>query len=288
MYHTLESWRRENRELIKKEHYTEVFVTCKIDGGLGNQLFMLCATLAFAKRHGKIAWFEHADSYGKRSSYWTSLFEPFTHTKKANVINFTYTEPYFQYSAIPSEADQLDGYFQSELYFKDHIQSIVQEMKIASYQEQFRATIPKHSVSLHFRIGDYIEFPNHHPIQSIDYYKRCIKHVLKHVPDATLYCFYEKKDTERVNTILDSLLESNPSAYVRVPEQYPDLSDWQEMILMSCCDHHIISNSTFSWWGAYMNPNKNKIVCYPSVWFGPAIPHDTKDLCPNEWVRIKS
>jgi hypothetical protein len=285
MYHTLETLRR-SIVIKDKEHFTESFVTCKIDGGLGNQLFMLCATLAFAKRHGKIAWFDHADSYGHRSSYWTTLFEPFTHTKKANVITHPYTEPYFQYNEIPSEADQLHGYFQSELYFRDHIQSIVQEMKIASYQEQLRAsyTIPTHSVSLHFRIGDYVALQNHHPIQSIDYYKRSVDHILKHVPDARIYCFYEKKDTERVNTILSSLLEIYPSTYVRVPEQYPNLSDWEEMILMSCCEHHIISNSTFSWWGAYINPSKNKIVCYPSVWFGPAIPHDTKDLCPKEWI----
>jgi hypothetical protein len=82
MYHTLETLRR-SIVIKDKEHFTESFVTCKIDGGLGNQLFMLCATLAFAKRHGKIAWFDHADSYGHRSSYWTTLFEPFTHTKKS-------------------------------------------------------------------------------------------------------------------------------------------------------------------------------------------------------------
>jgi hypothetical protein len=65
------------------------------------------------------------------------------------------------------------------------------------------------------------------------------------------------------------------------------IPDWKQMLMMSCCHHNIIANSTFSWWGAYFNRNPDKIVCYPNKWFGPALANKTTDdLFPPEWRKI--
>ena len=73
--------------------------------------------------------------------------------------------------------------------------------------------------------------------------------------------------------------------FIRCPQAVSQ--DWQQMLVMSCCHHNIIANSSFSWWGAYLNKNIRKIVCYPSKWFGPKTQHhDTSDLCPEEWTKI--
>jgi hypothetical protein len=79
-------------------------------------------------------------------------------------------------------------------------------------------------------------------------------------------------------------------------KKFPDISfhkandemeDWEQLLLMSCSDHNIIANSTFSWWAAYMNLNPDKVVCYPSMWFGTANNHlNTKDLFPPQWTKI--
>ena len=67
-----------------------------------------------------------------------------------------------------------------------------------------------------------------------------------------------------------------------------DANDWEHMFIMSFCEHNIIANSTFSWWSAYLNENINKIVCYPSIWFGNVNRHlSTEDLFPKQWIKIK-
>ena len=143
---------------------------------------------------------------------------------------------------------------------------------------------------MHFRIGDYIlpKFKDAHPLIPINYYRNALKHIIKktHKEDWNILYFCEQKDNKIVKKKIKILKKSFPK--IRFTKASDKKEDWEQLLMMSCCEHQIIANSSFSWWGAYFNANRNKIVCYPSVWFGPKLADkDTSDLCPKSWVIIK-
>ena len=96
--------------------------------------------------------------------------------------------------------------------------------------------------------------------------------------------FCEDVDIDNVKQVVNQLKSEFPQfTFVRGENT---LADWEQLLLMSCCHHNIIANSSFSWWAAYFNNYADKLVCYPSVWFGPCAPHNTSDLCPPDWIKI--
>ena len=144
-------------------------------------------------------------------------------------------------------------------------------------------------ISMHFRLGDYKYKTNHHPIMSYEYYKNALDYVVSNQSPGSqtirvLY-FCEQEDNDYVSGMIDQLRE----LYKKVEFQKVDdkIVDWKQLLIMSSCHHNIIANSSFSWWAAYFNPHKDKVVCYPSVWFGEVARNDTRDLCPPEWVRVQ-
>ena len=96
--------------------------------------------------------------------------------------------------------------------------------------------------------------------------------------------FCEDADLDEVTVTISKLIHIFQDFTFRRVDNA--LEDWEQIILMSCCHHNIIANSSFSWWGAYFNSSVDKIVCFPSVWFGSVANNDTVDLCPSEWIKI--
>jgi hypothetical protein len=128
----------------------------------------------------------------------------------------------------------------------------------------------KDYIGIHIRRGDYLRFPDHHPILPIEYYKTAIDYFKAD----NVFVFSDDIDWCKSNIIGDNII------YIE------NEKDYIEMYLMSLCENNIISNSSFSWWGAWLNENKNKKVIGPKLWFGNAIQFISDDIIPEGWIKI--
>ena len=143
---------------------------------------------------------------------------------------------------------------------------------------------------MHFRLGDYKDLQGFHPIMSIEYYKKSLSYILDHINESdnkvnVLY-FCEAEDNDYVKQLTDELSTFFPHCLFHKVSD--DMKDYEQMLLMSLCNHHIIANSSFSWFGAYFNDKPDKIVCHPDQWFcGQGSSLNTTDMCPIEWVCIQ-
>ena len=291
-------------------------ITILINGGLGNQLFQVFAALAAAIRNGDTCYFlcTPRDATGKRATYWNTLLHNLkpmmVMATQANVARFmqlpAHRESGFKYTRLPAKTAmnstplKLVGYFQSERYFADVRDKIYDQLRLLEQQHRVRALFADSAwftseavpVAMHFRIGDYAHIQDAHPILPLEYYRRALQHITQSAPgpDAKFNVLIFNQASDNA-VILDHMRELNADpAFAQRCRFYkvPDVvEDWKQILLMSVCDHNVIANSTFSWWGAYLNQNPGKIVCHPGTWFGPALKnHDTRDLFPSSWVKI--
>ena len=100
--------------------------------------------------------------------------------------------------------------------------------------------------------------------------------------------FCEDESVEEVERMMETIKHHFPESSFGLGTKINDnlLEDWEQMLLMSMCNYNIIANSTFSWWGAYLNTNVDKIVCYPEQWFSPKANINVSDLFPEDWVPV--
>ena len=268
-------------------------ISAYLMGGLGNQLFQIFATMAYALEHN-ISFTFFSFTTDRFNRYWnTFLLGLKKNTVQVDNRLSIYKEKGFHFKMIPKNIKQsfkLYGYFQSEKYFKNEFHNIThiiqlekhQKNIIQKYKNYFKTTI----ISLHFRIGDYAQIQDCHPLMPLTYYKKSLQKIMNEIGHQfhVLY-FCQQKDNDIVKKKIKVLKQSYPEiTFIKASD---DIVDWEQMLLMSCCKHRIIANSTFSWWGAYFNNSTEKIVCYPDTWFGPKLSfHNTNDLCPDEWNKI--
>jgi len=271
-------------------------------GGLGNQLFQIFAIISLSMNSSTPCHFPDLHYFSSsRHAYWNSFLSRLQiFLKSSEFIKSTTSEVVketnFEYQPLNVELVKREnvlffGYYQSYKYFENNYRAIYNLIDINKYKNDImnKINITDKTISMHFRLGDYKDLSNFHPIINLNYYFNCLKYLINLEINLSEYkilyfCENNESDIKIVSEIINNLLIKYP--YLQFIRE-EGLEDYEEMILMSLCSHNIIANSTFSWWGAYLNDYSNKIVMYPDVWFGPELSHkNTKDLYPENWIKI--
>ncbi len=286
-----------------------------IQGGLGNQMFQYAFGKALAKRHGvplllNPVNFElknskrlfglgefNIDAKVASQEQIKSLMTP--HLELRKKLKKVFGIPYklaathimqkkFSFDKnlfdIPLPA-LFDGFWQSEKFFADAKDEVRKDFTFAREKEFSRNPLfgqieGTESVSLHFRRGDYVrnrKLKKRFSVCRRGYFLRAAEYIAARTNNPKFFIFSDEPEWVKENFQLKANCVS-----VKTSGQYEDL------FLMSRCKHNIISNSSFSWWGAWLNPNKQKTVIAPDIWFTPKMKADFSDVVPSSWVKIDS
>jgi len=281
----------------------------RIRGGLGNQLFQYCVARSLADNLGTSLGLDVRD-FNQNSPYLMGLknfniranFNPHGMIRHKNngyfrylidAVNgkqkIVYKEPHLNFDKnilfLPDNS-YLKGYWQTEKYFIKNKVNILNDLKIISPQNEKNKSISSKianytSVSLHIRRGDYISniaYNSTHGTCSLTYYKNAINYLIKKIGE-NFKVFAFSDDPEWVSSNLKLpvdiyFVKNNSSEY-----------NYEDLRLMSECDHNIIANSSFSWWGAWLNTNHNKIIITPSKWYADKSTKND-DITPSNWIKI--
>lgn len=252
-------------------------------GRLGNQMFQYATLYSIAKTKG----YDYGIPYKVKSenSYLNmSLDECFPNltAKDSSEIQNIHRaqERQFPYNAgifgIPDNTDVI-GYFQSEKYFKDYRNGLLEEFKfndkIMDNAVNIRSITKDPVISIHLRLGDYRGLAGKHPVMTREYYKEALD---KLPSDLLVIVFSDEPETAY------HMFQDLGRAFV-VPESNDQFTD---MCTMTLCNYHIIANSSYSWWGAWLADSKKVIA--PHNWFGedPSMPKNWSDIYCEGWDVI--
>lgn len=257
-------------------------ISCLLMGGLGNQMFQIAAAKALSLEVGDDFGINHEICYtpnqgNKSGKYINSFFKNVPTISKLEFPNRLYEELNSKFTPLIKEKNQIiKGYFQSEKYFINHKEIIkslflpseneIKEVKNELEEKKQNSSL----VSIHIRRGDYLKFSHHHYVQTIDYYNSA----MKYFPDSKFFIVSDDMNWAKENIKGENIIYSDFK---------DEISDFYSMI---CCDHNIISNSTFSWWAAYLGQKENKVIAAPKQWYQHNAKIDISDLIPDKWIII--
>ena len=290
-------------------------VITRLNGGLGNQLFQYAAGRALAERLGvplkiDLSEFEaytlrrfELNKFNINAEIATAeevrgvVVNPSRFQRYASRAaiamglvfnNIALREIKFNYDDVFEKIRHplyLNGYWQSERYFKPAEKTLRRELRLVDALDPACAKVlaeiqQSAAVSLHIRRGDYVSNPSAaavHGVCPLEYYYSAIKHMAAHVPAPSFFVFSDDPQWAK-----DNLEISYPARFVEA--NGPDRAE-EDLWLMKSCRHHILANSSFSWWGAWLNGDRDKVIIAPRNWFRDK-KINTQDLIPEQWCRI--
>jgi len=207
--------------------------------------------------------------------YKDNILRNVTFTNSDIVCNDEYHEQGFSHNELPKTNDlYLNGYYQSEKYFNHRRDNILELFKPRDSDTEYiknKYGDLTNTCSIHVRRGDYLIKQQYHPVCDLEYYTEAITKLPK---DTKFLVFSDDISWCKSNFIGESF------TFIENELDYIDLH------IMSMCNHNIIANSTFSWWGAWLNNSVGKVVITPKQWFGSAKALDTTDIIPENWITI--
>jgi len=281
-------------------------IIVKLKGGLGNQLFQYAfGRLLSIKRNTSVKFdilsIDKRDIHRdfkldrfntkielasleeiKKSEYsfgFISKIWMWTKRKILRIYNIGYSE-----KIVNSREKYYDGYWQSYKYLEPIRKELLREISLKeSINKKYSEFISKingsNSVSIHIRRGDYVNDPKTkktHITFGLEYYEEAIKIIKDKIKDPVFFVF-----SDDISWVKENLKINYPIIFVSDPE----IKDYEELIIMSVCKHNIIANSSFSFWGAWLNQNQGKTVIAPKKWSN-LYQKEYKNICPENWVRI--
>jgi hypothetical protein len=282
-------------------------IAVRLIGGLGNQMFQYAAGQSLAARLGTnlvldTRDFEHYTLYeyglhkfsisapvaspGDLARWPSWIRRGSRFLWRIGIHTRWYQESHFHYDAEWEsiiDGTIIDGYFQSERYFAGIFESLRREfvpVASLSYHNAHYADLARacESVAIHVRRGDYVTNLNTlkvHGLCSPAYFEASIAYMRERLDNPRFFVFSNDMEWVRENLKL-----GDDAVFVTGNGKNPEI----DIYLMTQCNHHIIANSSFSWWGAWLNPSNSKIVIAPEQWFVKTV--DTSDLIPPQWIRI--
>lgn len=290
-------------------------IIVKLSDGLGNQLFQYAAARHLAETHATVlkldcAHFEHdrlqrtyelgpfdiQETFASRQEVRRQKGQTLLHSLLWRLgcrapsyrLRCHIREQYFHFNpdilSLP-DGIYLEGYWQSEKYFLAIQDIIRREFRLKTPQTWENAAIAEdilgsEAVNLHIRRGENVwnaDSRRIHGTCTLEYYHRSVDYVAQWISNPHFFVFGDDLEWARTN-----LKFPYPMTFV---DHNTARTCHEDLRLMSQCRHHIIANSSFSWWGAWLCQHPDKIVIAPQKWFNDA-PHDTKDLIPAQWVRL--
>jgi hypothetical protein len=286
-----------------------------ISGGLGNQMFICAFCLELQKRGQKASLFvphrynskryhqgyelKKVFGYNPKTKLYSVLFFGYYHLlrffpekirpfllKIIGVFEVKVPENFIFYPEVfdfKHKNEFFRGTWQSEKFFsnaEDEVRQtfVFNEQMLSAQTSAIKEVIENsESVSIHIRRGDYLSEKysiGFASVCTLDYYKRAIEKITAVVKNAVFFIFTDDKDWVTENFKLEN---------ANFVTHNSGEDSWQDMYLMSRCRHNIIANSSFSWWGSYLNNNAEKIVIAPKKWWAL---FEKDDVVPDKWTRI--